>query len=393
MFKVTLRRNDAPSYRTATIEFPALENELVKTLAGIGVGITTEKNCLVEQISGDGNSLQSLVGQCINADEMQYLAKRMDSFDKNEMQTFYAMASTAHPSTIKGLINLTFNLHCHCLVSDFSDIEQIGQHYELSRRMAIPMDEMKQIDFATIGRRVIHEGNGTITPYGVLYATGNQPEPVYNGEQFPEYSYRGDDVAVVTLEVGGYSEGIKYEYLYLPCWEVETQKALCRLGVDTLHPCATTLDCDAMSEAVHRIFTEDYPLSEHIDTLNHLARSYIGLDDAGKTAFHAIVDMVQPKAPEDVAVLADNFYEFIAVPGIKTPAEYGKSIIMDHSSYEVDERLAPYIDFKRYGEDKIRQECGSFTEYGYIAYRGTTPAVLELLRSTDTPTMTMGGLS
>lgn len=393
MLKVTLRRNDAPSYRTATIEFPALENEFVKTLAGIGVGITTEKNCLVEQIGGDGSSLQSLVGQCINADEMQYLAKRMDSFDKNEMKTFYAMTSTAHPSTIKDLINLTFNLHCHCLVSDFSDIEQIGQHYELSRRMAIPMDEMKQIDFTTIGRRVIHEGNGTITPYGVLYSTGNQPEPVYNGEQFPEYSYRGDDVAVVTLEVGGYSEGIKYEYLYLPCWEVEIQKALCRLGVDTLHPCATTLDCDAMNETVHRIFTEDYPLSEHIDTLNQLARSYIGLDDAGKTAFHAIVDMVQPTTPEDVAIVADNFYEFMAVPGIKTPTEYGKSIIMDHSSYEVDERLAPYIDFKRYGEDKIRQECGNFTEYGYIAYRGTTPAVLELLRSTDTPTMTMGGLS
>ena len=35
---------------------------------------------------------------------------------------------------------------------------------------------------------------------------------------------------------------------------------------------------------------------------------------------------------------------------------------------------------------------GSFTDYGYIAYRGTTPAVERLLHQDDAPSITMGGI-
>jgi len=39
------------------------------------------------------------------------------------------------------------------LISDFSDISAFGQGYELCRRTAIPMDEMKNADFTAIGRK------------------------------------------------------------------------------------------------------------------------------------------------------------------------------------------------------------------------------------------------
>ncbi len=392
MLEITLRRYDAPSYRTAVIAFPAPEPDLEKALDGIGVGITTEKNCLVDKISGDGGALQGLISQCINADEMQYLAKRLDSLDKREIQTFRAAVHTERLTTVKDMINLTFNFHAYAVVTDFSDIAGIGKAYELSRRLSICAQEMEETDFAVIGYRLINEQKGTITPYGVLYSTGNEKQELYNGEQFPEYRYRGDDVAIVTLEVGDYHSGIKYEYLYLPCWDVEIQKALCRLGVETIQPCITTLDCDVMNEEVCRIFTEDYPLSEHMDTLNNLARSYTGFDDQGREAFHAILEMAQAKTPEDVAVLADNFYEFTVVPGIKTPTEYGRYMIKDSGHYDFDENLEEYIDFKGYGERRIQNEHGRFTDYGYIAYRGCTPAVEELLRQNDSQSMKIGGM-
>lgn len=393
MLKLTIRRNDAPSYRTATIEFPAIEGDLQKQLNLIGVGVTTEKNCLVDKISGDEDALQQLTGQCVNADEVQYLAKRMDSFDKKELQTFCAVAQSEQLTSVKDLINLTFNLHCYCLVSDFSDVDAIGKNFEFSRRMAMTMDEMKNTDFGEIGRKIISEKKGAITPYGVLYETGNQPEQVYNGEQFPQYSYRGDEVAMVTLEVGDYHNSIKYEYLYLPCWDVEIEKALCRLGVDSLDSCATSLDCDVMDKSIYFIFTEDHPLSKHLHTLNNLTRAYLGFDEQACDAFHAIIDMAMPKTPEDIALLADNYYEFSTVRGVGNPTEYGRHMILQSDRYEVDENLAEYIDFKRYGEQRVSREGGSFTDYGYIVYWGTTPAVEQLLRQDDTPSMTMGGLS
>ena len=392
MLEMKLRRHDAPSYRTAVLAFPAAEPDLQKAMDEIGVGVTTEKLCLVDAVKHDDGGLQVLTGTLVNTDEVQYLAKRMDSFDKNELKTFFAAVEHETLTEVKDLINLTFNLHCYALISDFSDISAIGQKYELCRRAAIPADEMKNMDFAAVGKRLLISSQGAVTAYGVLYPTGNVAEPVYNGEQFPEYHWRSDDVATVTLEVGDYQSGIKYECLYLPCWEAEIEKAVNRLGLDSPEPCATHLDCEAMNEQVYQMFTENYPLSEHLYTLNNLARSYMGFDHQAQNDFHAIVEMAQPKTPEDVAVLADNLYEFTVAPGIKTPTEYGRHMIINSGRYEFDKNLEEYIDFKGYGEHRIRRENGSFTDYGYIAYLGCTPAVEELLHQSELPVTEMGGM-
>lgn len=143
MLKLQLRRHDAPSYRTVAIEFPAPEPDLQENMKELGIGITTEKLCLVDAVQNDHRGLQALAGTLVNADEVQYLAKRMDSFDKNELNTFYAAAEHEKLTEVKDLINLTFNLHCYALVSDFSDLSAIGQRYELCRRMAIPADEIR----------------------------------------------------------------------------------------------------------------------------------------------------------------------------------------------------------------------------------------------------------
>lgn len=392
MLEIKLRKFDATSCLAAVIAFPAAESDMQEAMEGIGVGITTEKLCMVDAIQNDHGGLQALAGTLVNADEVQYLAKRMDSFDKNESSTFYAATEYEKLTEVKDLINLTFNLHCYALISDFSDISAIGQSYELCRRTAITMDEMKNMDFAAIGRKLLESNKGAVTSYGVLYPTGNIPEQIYNGKQFPEYYWRSDDVATVTLESGDSHSCIKYEYLYLPCFEVEVEKAMNRLGVKSLDVCTTHLDCEDMNEQIHQIFTEEYPLSEHLYTLNSLARSYAGFDEQSQEAFHAIVEMVHPKTPEDVAVLADNFFEFTVVPGLKTPAEYGRYMIIDFDRYDFDENLEEYIDFKGYGEQRIQNENGSFTDYGYITYRGCTPAVEELLRQNGSQSMEIGGM-
>lgn len=392
MLEIKLRKQDDPFDRTAVISFPVDELELQEAMEGIGVGITTEKLCLVDAIQNDHGGLQALTGTQVNADEVQYLAKRMDSLDKNELNTFYAAVKHEKLTEFKDLINLTFNLHCYALISDFSDISAIGQSYELNRRMAISMEELKSTDFESIGRMLLDSNRGAVTSYGVLYPTDNTPEQVYNGKQFPEYYWRSDDVATVILESGESQSSIKYEYLYLPCYEVEIEKAINRLGLKSLHACIAHLDCEDMSKRVYQLFTEEFPLAEHLYTLNNLTRSYTGFDDKAWEAFHTIVDMVHPKTPEDVAVLADNFYEFIVVPGIKTPTEYGRYMIMDSGHLEFDENLEEYIDFKGYGEHRIQNENGSFTDYGYIAYQGCTFAVEELLRKNDSQSMEMGGM-
>ena len=146
-------------------------------------------------------------------------------------------------------------------------------------------------------------------------------------------------MATVILESGDYQSGIKYEYMYLPCYEVEIEKALNRLGVKSLHSCATHLICEDMSEQLYEFFTEELPLSENLNTLNNLAKSYAGFDESSRNTFHDIVDMIHPKTPEDVILLADNFHEFTVVPGLRTPEEYGRYMIIKSGNYTFDESL------------------------------------------------------
>ncbi len=339
MLEIKLHKHDDSLNRTADLFFPANEIDLAEMMNKIDIGITTEKLCVVDEVQCDYGGLQSLVGTRANVDELQYLAKRMDSFDKNEKKTFFAVAEHEKLTEVKDLINLTFNLHCYALIYDFSDVSHIGRKYELSRRMTIPLDEMENTDFLTIGQQLLSGKKRVITSYGVLFHTGNNRELIYNGEQFPEYRWRDDCAAMVVLEYGDDYSDIKNEYLYLPCSEVEIKKALCRLGAESLYPCYTMLDCDVISEDVRRIFTEDYPLSEHIETLNKLMQIYVGFDDHSSDDFHAIIDMVQPKTPKDVVLLAENFYEFTVVPQVKTPIDYGRYMIIDSGHYNYDSNL------------------------------------------------------
>ena len=74
--------------------------------------------------------LNRLVGSLVNFDELDYLAKRLDSFDDGEAAQFQGMACKLGVSNIKDFINLTFCCQQATVITDFSDLDAIGrQHY------------------------------------------------------------------------------------------------------------------------------------------------------------------------------------------------------------------------------------------------------------------------
>lgn len=373
MLKAVMRRADAPSYRIAVLELPEREDLLAEKLKQIGVGVTLEKNCRVEKLEGDSGALQALVGANVNADEMQYLAKRLDSFDKREMLAFQAAATAEKLTEVKDLINLTFNLDCYTVISSFTDAAEIGSIHLTALEHGIIPEKVPTAELEAVGRALIAGGDGVVTPYGVLYRNGNQPELLYNGRQFPEYFYQECDISVA-LTLDG-----KTETLYLPCFDVEIEKALLRLGAADSTMCDAEMEQGRICEAIRIVFEEEYQLSEHLDTLNRLARCYQGFDEQALENFHTIFDSAWPQTPEEVLCLAENFYEFTVIPGISTPEEYGRYMIERSGHFELDPNLEEFVDFKSYGEDRVRQEQGVFGDRGYLAYRGTTALVEEIL--------------
>ena len=73
--------------------------------------------------------LSFLQNRFVNLDEVNFLAKRMDSFFGDEEYRFYEALKSECFDTLPDLINLSFNLNRYPLIQDISDMGKIGREY------------------------------------------------------------------------------------------------------------------------------------------------------------------------------------------------------------------------------------------------------------------------
>ena len=162
----------------------------------------------------------------VNLDEINYLAKRMDSFDQKELFSFFAAVETGDYVSTKDLINLTFNQTCYTLIRDVSNLKNIGYNRVLSSRGCIGVDELEKMDLEKIGRELLSTCKGILTNYGLLFRNEDVAfEEVYKGKGFPSYYYTGGEVLGVEIEKDG-----EKDYIYFPCEKTEIERALKRIG-------------------------------------------------------------------------------------------------------------------------------------------------------------------
>lgn len=135
IFKATLSGQASPGYGQATIHFPIPDSDydlVIRMLEDIGVGSPTAQDCRVDGLEGLYPTLKRLNGQAINVDELDYLAKRLDSFSDGEDAQFEAMAFKLNLSSIKDFINLTFCCQQATVITNFSDLERVGKSHALT---------------------------------------------------------------------------------------------------------------------------------------------------------------------------------------------------------------------------------------------------------------------
>lgn len=102
------------------------KKNMMAELEKVHVGNGIEPSCLVQNIGGTVHALKVFEGKRIDPDEMNYLARRLDSFDQNELLQFQGAIARDGLHTMKDLINLTFNVSNYAVVSDFSNLEKAG---------------------------------------------------------------------------------------------------------------------------------------------------------------------------------------------------------------------------------------------------------------------------
>lgn len=366
-----------PECDQITIPFPIPVDQYDKTiemLQAIDLGFSVNRDCTVDEVNSRYSVLNTLVGTLVNIDQLDYLAKRLDGFCAGEVSQFQAMAHKLGLSEIKDFINLTYCCQQTTVITDFSDLEQIGKDHTMTLNGgAMPIDQYQAVNGKEAALQLINGGRGVITPYGVAYDNGMELEPVYNGHQFPSYLY---DHSLLVLEITpkrGLVEGSNPEYLYLPASEHQIERTLLRVGVTTLHDAKMRIDWDELPEKVVNALELDHLSGSDLPALNRMCQAIEPLKEADMEKLNAVVLFAEAGDMMAVRQLAENLDQFDFVPGLQTPEEYGRHMIRESGHFDYDENLEGFYDYRRYGEQQFRQEGGQFNECGYVVYQGTMP--------------------
>ena len=370
------------------VRFPISESELFAKLGEIHAveGRDTAQSAYVSEVYWP-EEFSALKNWYVNLDELNYLARRMESFDTLEYDQFLIGITKLDSKEVKDLINLTFNLNRFTLCQDVSSYGKIGRAYVLNTEGSVPAYDANDSKYAAIGKDLIDRGLAQITEKGLLiYNPFDELTEVYDGQTFPEYYYE-NSLASAEVSYNG-----RTELLLLPGEEIAIKKALTRLGAPSdsdcdIKFCLSQGEDDAWEEHIESIIR-----SEGLYEANKMLRSLdTGDMDWGKLT--AAVELTDVKTAANIAVIAQHLGEFGFLPDAKSESDVGHFLVDNVDEYAMNIEMEEYFDFSGFGEYFAEEHDGQFVNGGFVYFDSdrSLDEFLEELESEDEG-MDMGGM-
>lgn len=364
------------------LRFPCTEKALQKALAEIGAEQVRPLELYVTEVVFP-EELAFLQDRFANLDEVNYLAKRMDSFFGDEEYQYYEAMKLEGFDTLPDLINLSFNLNRYPLIRDIGDMGKIGREYLLTVNGCIPAHDEDDPKYAQLGRELIQSGNGIFTEHGMLFVDENTPfQRSYDGQTFPAYLYDPGVLCVAKAEYGG-----KTEYLYFPCEEEAIDKAFARLGTTADEVKITLEDFNTDSPEWFGRFRE-IASEEGVYELNRLTAA-VNTADMDLEKLWAVAEYGKAEDAKQLSRLAENLDCFTFIIGASNYEEVGIYVTENNADFSVNPSVEKFFDYKAFGKYIGDAYYGEFVDGGFI-YNDTDTSLLDILYQ-DEP-MTMGGM-
>lgn len=162
------------------LRFPCTEKEMSAALERIHAEDVTPLELYLSEVIFP-KELGCLQDRFVNLDEVNFLAKRMDSFFGDEEYQFYEAMKSEGFDPLPDLINLSFNLNRYPLIQDIGDMGKIGREYLLTVKGCLPADDADDV-----------------FPEDMLGEEDDE-EP----ELFPKSSIKNDNLITLTIDRDG----------------------------------------------------------------------------------------------------------------------------------------------------------------------------------------------
>ena len=108
-------------------------DEIMGMMEQLEIGNAVASDCYIESIDSWYSSLKCLEGKVVNFDELDYLAKRLDSYNEYEAAQFQSVVAMRGADNLPELINLTFTSQQATVITDFSNLKEVGEDHVMTR--------------------------------------------------------------------------------------------------------------------------------------------------------------------------------------------------------------------------------------------------------------------
>ena len=372
MFEAKLKSRSQPKLGALAVTFPIPEERyenVILALQNLQIGDVRKQDCCIESIRApDCPALLRMTNTMANVDELDWLGKQLESFDRYELLQFNAAAERFDISSAGEMIDLALRSREVTVISDFNDLDKVGKRHYLTVHGASNPVEQDNLDGTETARLLMSEQQGHITPYGVVYDNTMKLERTYDGKHLPQSWMNENCVMELEIVPENDKDVRHHDWIQFPTDPLKAERALLRVGIPALGKVEVQFSDSRFPDEVVRAL--DIRIGCYYQ-LNELSQVCTGFQEHDFAKLGAVCHLAKPEGIESVRQLAENLDQFDFAPDVHTPEEYGQYMIQQSGRYEYDENLAEFYNYEEYGIKRILQEDGVFTDYGYVSYHGT----------------------
>ena len=380
MFEATLKNRSSAHFAPVTITFPIPEDQYEQAILALEksqIGDARVQDCLVENVSAPNcPALLRMTGTMANVDELDWLGKQLESFDRYELLQFNAAVERFGLSAADELIDLSFCAREVTVVSDFNDLELAGKRHYLTVRGTCDPKELENLDGKETALALISGQPGYVTRFGVVYDNGMKLEQAYDRKHLPPIWMPESCIMELKLRATGEDDPKKQEWVQLPASQIKLERAMLRAGILSCGEMQMLFSGSRFPDEVNCALDFE---RESLFELNRLCQMCSNFKEQDLEKFGAVCQMAKPECAANLLQLAENLDQFDFAPGVHTPEEYGRYMIQQSGHYEYDENLEDFYNYGDYGVKRMLQEDGVFADRGYVSYHGTL-TLEELMR-------------
>lgn len=308
--------------------------------------------------------------------ELEFLDRHMDCMTEREKCIFQAALEIEKPRSVMEIVNLSCNLDKFMLYDGDSNYEELGkrvlENEEMSGRTAL------YLDYGAAGKKYADSHAGCFTQLGYAVRTGEALEPIYDGKRLPGPGYDKSCVILVWLSSPYYAAGHYWHYpVSLPASDDRLALAEEKLG-------GGKLDEYEIAGIICPVWElrSCLPYSRDIREMNAfaglLAEKNILGDPGTREKLFAVLEAEVPENMEEAMEIAAGLERYsILSEEIKTAEDYaGYCMKADQVDIGANTDLQMFIDYKAYGEFRMKGDAVVQTEHGLVRREDTPIAQL-----------------